>query len=169
VAASPTHALHQRYQQGWLFPYQVSACCDIAAPAELVWDILLDFSRYGDWNAFAPKVETDLQIGSPVVMQVHMPGRAARQQTEILNLLQPGKTICWGMIMGHPLILCANRWQLLHRLDKGGTRYETVDKLSGLLAPLVWLLYGKPMRLGFEVVANSLKQRAEALFDHQGI
>jgi len=73
----------------------------------------------------------------------------------------PGHTICWGMHLGHPGLLTANRWQELHDLGGGRTLYHTVDRFSGLLVPLMMALYGEPTRRGFESVAHELKRWVE--------
>lgn len=156
-----SHPVHLRFRQRQLFPHQVSAAINISAPIDRVWDVLVDFQHYPDWNPFTPKVETDLEIGAPVKLHVNMPGRSTSMRTEWINLVEPGRTLCWGMHMGYPLLLCANRWQILREIENGHTEYQTIDKFSGLLVPLVLALYGEPMRLGFQSVADNLKRRVE--------
>lgn len=161
LATGRLHPQHLRYRQRRIFPREVSASADILAPIEAVWKVLVDFERYAEWNIFTPKVETDLQIGSRVRMRVVMPGKFDAERIERINLVEAGETICWGMHMGHPAVLCANRWQMLCPLESGETRYVTVDKFSGLLAPFVLALYGGAMKTGFQSVADHLKQRVE--------
>ena len=156
------HPVHLRYRQRRLFACQVRASSQIAAPIETVWRALVDFEHYAEWNSFTPKIETDLAIGSPVTLHVNMPGKSRMVRTEWVNLLEPEKTICWGMHMGHPGLLCANRWQMLRQLDNGHTQYVTEDKMSGLLTPVVMALYGSPMQEGFQAVADGLKGWVEA-------
>jgi uncharacterized protein YndB with AHSA1/START domain len=43
-----------------------SLTVDIAAPAELVWSVLIDLERYPQWNPFTVKVESSLRLGEPV-------------------------------------------------------------------------------------------------------
>ncbi len=75
--------------------------------------------------------------------------------------MEPERTLCWGMQMGHRAFLCANRWQMLEPIA-GGTRYTTVDRFSGLLVPVVMALYGSPMQQGFQQMADALKARVES-------
>ena len=35
---------------------------EIEAPAALVWQVLVDFPRYGEWNTFCPRAEATLAI-----------------------------------------------------------------------------------------------------------
>lgn len=152
-------AFHQRFRPGWPFPREVSASAEIDAPIERVWATLVDFEGYPAWNPFTPEVRASLRVGAPVHMRVLMPGRAPRRMTEWINRIDPPHTLCWGVHLGARWLLCANRWQCLEPLGDRRTRYTTVDRLSGLLAPLVMLLYGEPMRRGFQAAADGLATR----------
>ncbi len=44
----------------------------IEAPAELVWQVIIDFEHYSVWNEFCPSIEAALEVGSPVKMQVNL-------------------------------------------------------------------------------------------------
>lgn len=155
------HPFHARYRQRALFAREVSASTEIAASRDDVWNALVDFERYPLWNPFTTQVTTTLEVGAPVTLHVDMPGRAKSVRTEWVNLVEPGRTICWGMHLGHPVLLCANRWQQLDDLEGGRTRYHTVDRFSGLLVPLVMALYGESTRRGFESAALGLKRWVE--------
>lgn len=157
-----SHPFHQRFRQRALFAREVTGSCEIEAPVEEVWQALIGFDSYSEWNIFTPHVQTDLRIGSPVELDVVMPGRSRSRRTEWVNLVEPGRTICWGMHLGHPGLLCANRWQILRDLGDGRTQYLTVDKFSGMLVPIVFALYGQPMHIGFQSVADGLKRWVEA-------
>ncbi|MFN2426214.1 MAG: SRPBCC domain-containing protein [Candidatus Binatia bacterium] len=154
--------LEQRYAQGSFGRFAPKATVDIAAPAGTVWRILTDFGNYHAWNRFTPSVECSGEPGARVVMQVCFPGARPMQQVEVLNVMEPPHRLAWGVIMGARAMLVANRYQVLEALDAGNTRYTTVDYVSGLLAPVVKLLYAEPMRAGFQLAANGLKSFAEA-------
>lgn len=152
--------LHERYRQGRVFPRVVAASVDIRAPADEVWAVLVDFARYREWNPFTPEVDAELTVGASVGLLVKMPGRHQLRRVEQINRVEPQRTLCWGMRMGHRAVLCANRWQVLEPIGED-TRYTTVDRFSGLLVPLVMALYGGPMRVGFQQMADALKARVE--------
>lgn len=156
------HPEHRRFRQRRLFARNVEAGVEIAAGREVVWAALVDFPSYPKWNPFTTSVVTDLAIGSPVALGVDMPGRSYSERVEWVNLVEPGHTICWGMMLGHPALLVANRWQMLEELGPHRTRYFTVDRFSGLLVPVMMALYAEPMRRGFESVGAGLKCWVEA-------
>ena len=116
---------------------------EIEAPAERVWDILVDFERYREWNPF-----TTL-------------GWLRRKQPERIETVEPPLLLAWGTTMGHPLLLSALREQRVEALSETRCRYSTTDATTGLLTPLVALLFGRLIRQGFNDLAAALKTRAE--------
>jgi len=155
--------LEQRYAQGRFGRFAPAATVEIAAPLETVWDVLLDFASYSAWNRFTPSVKCSGTIGAAVEMQVCFPGAKPMRQVEVLNVLEPPHRLAWGVLMGASLVLVANRYQMLEALGPRLTRYTTIDYVSGLLAPVVKMLYAEPMRAGFQLAADGLKARAESL------
>lgn len=144
-----------------MFRYLVASDpVEIDAPVQRVWDILVDFERYGEWNPFTTRVEAELTIGSPVLLHVAL-GPLERKQPERIEILEPPHLLAWGTTMGHPLLLSALREQRLEALSETRCRYLTTDATSGLLTPLVALLFGRLIRQGFNRMAAALKTRAE--------
>ena len=135
----------------------------IDAPAEHVWQVLTDTKKYGEWNPFTPRVNTDFRPGSDVGLRVILGPLKLRQQQRIQSL-EPPRLLAWGMTMGHRALLVARREQRLKVLGADRCRYVTTDTMSGLLAPLVALLFGSLIRNGFSAMAAALKERAESTF-----
>lgn len=149
--------------QGRIFPTEISAEIEIDAPAAMVWQVLTDFERYGEWNSFTPGVTSDFRLGSPVEMQVRLvPGKKLMRQVETMNVLEPGRRFAYGYDLGSRYILRANRYQIVDDLGAGRSRYYTTDKFSGVLVPLMNSLYARHIKRGFEDVATGLKTRVES-------
>lgn len=140
--------------------FVVRAESEIDAPRAEVWDVLSDFERYPEWNPFTPEVRTTLEPGTPVEMRVVL-WTGVRDQREVVRQVVPGERICWGMHMGAPWLVNAERCQWLEPLPGGRTRYVTEDRIAGVVAPLVLLLYGASMQRGFDGVARGLKATCE--------
>ena len=46
----------------------------VRAPAELVWELVSDFSTWADWNPIHPRAEGQLKIGTPLTVHQALPG-----------------------------------------------------------------------------------------------
>lgn len=135
----------------------------IDAPAGLVWEVLTDVERYGEWNPFTPQVRTDFRIGSPAHLLVKM-GPAKVRITETVSAFEEPRLIAWGKTFGARWLLAAVREQHLEPLSETTCRYHNTDRLTGLLAPLVLFCSGGYMRSGFTDVGEGLKRQSEALY-----
>jgi uncharacterized protein YndB with AHSA1/START domain len=50
---------------------------DIAAPAERVWEVLVDFAAFPVWNPFITKAEGRLEIGGRLTLRMQPVGGSA--------------------------------------------------------------------------------------------
>ena len=134
----------------------------IDAPAETVWDILTDAARYGDWNPFTTRIETDFQAGSRVRARVLL-GRLPVNVTEHTDIAEPPARLTWSSVYWSRALLTAAKTQVITALGPDRCAYHTTDTMAGLLAPIVRALFGRAIQSGFEETAKSLKGRAETL------
>ncbi|PLW66706.1 SRPBCC domain-containing protein [Pseudohalioglobus lutimaris] len=138
----------------------------IAAPAQLVWDVLVDFARYPQWNQFCPSIEATLEVGSPVVMKVDL-GQGLQDQVEYITLLEPPRKITWSMENNPGDPIHADRSQVVEPVDEDHCTYVTYDIFSGEAAQQMVEMLGAPVEQGFKLCAQNLKARAEALYAQQ--
>lgn len=143
-------------------PKSITAEIEINAPVERVWDILVDLDRYPEWNPFTVRVDSTLEVGSPVDLYVRMKPNKEILQQEIVTAVEPNKKLSWGLTMGAKFILFTDRYQVLEPLGPNRTRYFTSDDFSGLLTPIVMMLYRSHIKAGFDGIARALKARAES-------
>ena len=143
-----------------MFIYRYHTEIEIAAKVEQVWDVLNDNENYHEWNTFTPKVETNWQIGHPVLLTVKMRelGKAILQK-EFIRRYNPPYEITWGRRWS--VFLKAERIQTLTSKGQNVTEYFTEDIIQGPVSPLVHLLYGRSIQAGFERVAKGLKTYVE--------
>jgi hypothetical protein len=142
-------------------PKSITAEIEIDAPVERVWNILVDLDSYPQWNPFTVRVDSTLEVGSTVDLYVRMKPNKEIVQREIVTVVEPNKKLSWGLTMGAKFLLFTDRYQVLEALGPNKTRYFTSDDFSGVLTPLVMMLYGKHIKRGFDGIAAALKERAE--------
>jgi len=141
---------------------------DIHAPVELVWEILVDFARYPEWNPLNRffRLDTRAAAGHTVTFgprwgPYHSDtlGEAAFTQRETLTVWDENCCLAYGVVSPW---LNAERVQYLAPVASDRTRYYTYERTSGVLAPFVRRIYGHRIVAGFTANGLALKRRAEA-------
>ena len=138
----------------------VSTTIDIDASPRSVWDVLVDFPAYPEWNPFMDSVEGTAEVGRRLV--VHLAGRGGRGTTFRPTVLvaNPGQELRWigklgpgGLFDGvHSFVLTAN--------PDGTTRLTHAERFTGIL---VALFRGATANshAGFEAFNEALRRRVE--------
>jgi uncharacterized protein YndB with AHSA1/START domain len=140
-----------------------SVTVSINAPAELVWEVLVDFPAYGEWNDFCPSIEAELELGSPVKMQVDL-GMGLQEQVEYITCIEPPRRITWSMANKPGDPIHADRSQVVEPIDAQRCTYVTYDEFSGEAVDAMVQAMGKAVEEGFNRCARGVKRRAESLY-----
>ena len=135
----------------------------IRAPIDLAWGVLTQVERYDEWNPFTPQARTDFRIGSPANLRVRM-GPAHMKVTETVCAFEKPRLIAWNKTFGTRRLLFTVREQHLEPAGDHQCTYHNTDRLTGVLAPVVWVCFAAYMRRGFNDVGMALKRHAEALY-----
>jgi uncharacterized protein YndB with AHSA1/START domain len=136
----------------------------IEAPVELVWEILLNFDNYGQWNDFCPSAKNEsLVLGSAVDMMVDL-GAGLSRQVEYICRVEPNKCIAWGMENKPEDPIHAVRSQHLKRLDDNRCTYVSVDEFAGPQMTAMMEHFAPAVEAGFNRCAYDLKAHAEGVF-----
>ncbi|KAL1740709.1 hypothetical protein HDZ31DRAFT_46957 [Schizophyllum fasciatum] len=168
--------------------FAVSASCVINAPREKVWAILCDFPRYKEWNPFVRGQTVVDASGKPLedqtpvagrslyIYPVHIPPRLGEPDkttrvsaaSEIITVVdKENYRTAWKNValpeFLRPYLMNADRWQILTEVEGGKTKYETIEVFGGIAAYFIKWFVGKDLKAGFEAMAETLKERAEAL------
>jgi hypothetical protein len=130
----------------------------IAASRQAVWDVLVDFARYPEWNPFTVRVETSGRIGAAVKMDVMLGGKPMKMR-ERMRVYEPLRRVGWGLHIGSGWLLDCTRVQELEELSERETRYVCHESFRGLSVPLFFKRYERPMLDGFDAAAKALAQR----------
>ncbi|GBL58442.1 polyketide cyclase [Pseudomonas citronellolis] len=147
-----------------------SLTVDIAAPAELVWSVLVDLPRYPQWNPYTVKVESSLRLGEPVNLFLPDPSRPGEllHVVEQLASFEPPRLLAWEMHASAGNPDAARREQLIEKTGPQSCRYHTTDQFLGATADTVMANHGAWVKQGFDAVALALKAHAEALHGAEG-
>jgi uncharacterized protein YndB with AHSA1/START domain len=140
---------------------------EIAAPANVVWEVITDLASYGQWNPFVVACRSTLAVGNPIHMRVRIFSWFAQPQREIIQDHIPGQRLCYGLDGGRLGAVISRRCHELEPLDPGRTRYRSEFALSGWMAPLTRFLLGSRLRRGFHAMTGGIHTRAERLWSER--
>lgn len=143
--------------------FEITQVLDIEAPVRVVWEVVTDLPRYGEWNPFQVSARSTLAPGDPIDMRVQIFELFTQHQRETIFDCDPERTLAWGLSGG---ALGAVRSRRAHELEANGeasTRYRSHFELDGWLAPTTRRLLGSRLEAGFQAASLALKERAETL------
>jgi len=140
----------------------------IDAPIEAVWAVMIDFSRYGEWNPFvvgiSPRAPGPLRVGSELVLDVRWADGGAVRTVEIVTRLDAPTAGAAAMAYRYTgwlprlHLVEGSRVQTLEQAGEGRSVYRTVEAFGGLLARAVPLA---KVQDGFERHGRALKSWVE--------
>lgn len=137
----------------------INESIEIEASPEQVWQVLVDFERYSEWNPQIVRL-----IGTPVVGATLDEWVAVSEQkqvrfkTVILELLSARRLI-WRGVYGFQWLFCGLHQFILEPLG-GGRRTRLIQKetFSGVLLPLMNI---QESAVGYRRMNEALKRRVE--------
>ena len=135
----------------------------IAAPAEVVWRVLTDFERYGEWNPFVIEAHCALEVGSAMDMRVRVLPFIVQGQREWVTKVEPGRGFCYGLPPSAGGALRSDRCHVITPEGPDRCRYVSRFAIEGWLSGVVRLMFGSRLRRGFTGMSAGVKARAEAL------
>ena len=145
-----------------------SVTVEIAAPAAFVWDVLVDYSRYPQWNPYTVQVSTTLAIGDPIDLTLPNPdgSEGTFVNREYIRVVDAPHHLRYDTGDEIPGVFGArDQWISARGPDR--CAYHTIDTITGKYADLVMETTGAWVKEGFDAVAWALKSRAEQLWSHR--
>jgi hypothetical protein len=144
-----------------------SITVEIDAPARVVWDVLVDLPKYGEWNSFCVRAESTLKMGDPVNMWI-VPAWCTRDEqipiVEYLCAFEPEKLLSWQMPWSEAWPYAGRRDQVITTLGPETCSYYSTDAFLGDTGIHIMRFAGGWISAGFSATARDLKKRAEAIW-----
>ncbi|MCA9599492.1 MAG: SRPBCC domain-containing protein [Myxococcales bacterium] len=132
---------------------------EIAAPIDRVWDVLTDFSRYGDWNPFMNSVEGALEEGERLrVVLTTADGSEWTVRPRLLRVVQNAE-LRWQTRMFFRGLFDGEHYFTLAEKN-GGTLLVQAETFTGLLLGAMSRTVTERAR-GFVGMNQALKKRVE--------
>jgi hypothetical protein len=134
---------------------------EIQAPAECVWQVLTDFSRFPEWNPFIRRISGQPKEGTHLKVHIQPPGGKGRNFRPKVLKAEPKREFRWLGRLLIPRLFDGDHFFSIEQLGSSRVRFVQREIFSGLLVS--FLAHGLDMkiRLGFEQMNQALKLRAE--------
>lgn len=133
---------------------------EIKAPAEVVWDELVDFSAYPQWNPFIRRISGKAVVGKRLEVYLQPPEARGMVFRPTILRLQPNHELRWlgklwigGLFDGEHIFT-------IEQLSENHVRFIQREVFTGLLVPLLRGTLRKTLN-GFNEMNRALKERAE--------
>lgn len=133
----------------------------INAPVETVWNILIDFEKYPDWNPFVKSVTGDVKAGQSFKVVLQPEDSRPMTFKPVCLELTENRSFRW---LGHffiPGLFDGEHIFELTEQDDDTTHFIQREKFNGLLVPFLWKMLDTNTRTGFEKMNQKLKELAE--------
>jgi len=133
---------------------RIETAIDIAAPPRAVWDVLVDFAAYPDWNPFIRRLQGEARVGARLEVTVQPPGGKPMTFKPTVLAAEPARELRWlGRVLMPGLFDGEHGFRL--EATAGGCRLHHGETFGGILVPLFGKMLDDTER-GF-----ALKQRVE--------
>ena len=142
---------------------------EIAAPAAIVWRILVDLPHYNEWNPSCIRADSTLEMGAPVNMTLRsyaQPG-VLFNVVEYICAFEPERLLSWSSPYDEAWPYPARRDQVIEQTGPESCRYHSTDAFYGEHGIHVFRFAGPWVKRSFDEAAQALKLRAEAM--HAGL
>jgi hypothetical protein len=133
----------------------------ISAPASLVWDTLVGFDSYAEWNPFMVKAAGRAEPGERLAITLRQSDTRTMSFKPKVLIAEPGRHLRWLGRLLVPGIFDGMHEFLLTETGEG-TTLDHKETFSGVLATLMGSKLDSTA-LGFEQFNQALKSRAETL------
>jgi hypothetical protein len=135
---------------------------EIRGTAPRIWQVLIDFPRYSEWNPFILRLEGTPRTGERLKARVQTPNLPRITIRPLVLRVDPERELRW---LGYWLVPRIFDGEHVFRIEpRGDSRSAFIqsETYTGLLVPWIWKGMAGNIRAGFEKMSRALKQRVEA-------
>ncbi len=133
---------------------------EILATAKVVWDVLINFRAYCQWNPFIVEADGQLREGATVSVTINFPGNRERKLRRCILKLLPMSELRWTSTSIHRALVHSEQFFQLRPVTDDRVRLAVGENFSGIMAPR------NPVELsqisqGLTLMNQAIKRRSE--------
>ncbi|CAB4243183.1 Polyketide cyclase [Methylacidimicrobium sp. AP8] len=135
---------------------------EIAASPAALWNALVDFSCYPQWNPFLRSVRGEARPGERLALRVCAPDSPSVAMNAEVRTVEPNRELSWTCYWLSPRLLAGDHRFVLEIQGPRKVLLHHGETFQGLLVPCLWPLMEPRCRRGLEAMNAALKKRAES-------
>jgi hypothetical protein len=132
----------------------------IAAPSETIWDVLVDFGSYAEWNPVEIEARGEAVVGGVLEHTAQLPGRKPMTFKAKIIEATPARALAWKGKIVIPGLFDVTHHFAIESLDDGRSRPRQFEHFSGVLVPFMRGIL-RDTQTAFGLANQAIKERAE--------
>lgn len=143
------------------FAKEVHTETTIFAPAQKIWQTLMQFSEYNAWNPLVKSISGEPQVGNTLRLEIHLPDNKPMRFTPKVKSCETNKKFSWLGNLGISGLFDGEHIFEIHENADGSCKFVHREKFKGILLPLFSDVLNNKTPKGFELMNEALKARVE--------
>jgi len=139
--------------------FKMTTSIQIAAAPEAIWQVLIDFKSYPEWNPFITSLEGKPELGAQLKAQIAPPESKGMTFTPIVLKAQPNQEFVWLGKLFIKGLMDGEHSFFINDNGDGTCTFEQSEKFSGVLVGLFKKKLFHSTQKGFELMNEALKER----------
>ncbi|RAY14682.1 SRPBCC domain-containing protein [Actinomadura craniellae] len=141
-------------------PRTVRAEIEIDASPDRVWEVLVDFAAYPEWNPFIVSAAGEARTGARLTNRMANGDRVMTFTPKVL-VAEPGRELRWLGRLGVPGLTDGEHYFRIEPAGDGRSRLVQGERFTGVLVPFL----GRALDVadGFAAMNAALKARVEKM------
>ncbi len=140
---------------------QLTTNITIEGSPEAVWNTLMDFDAYPEWNPFVREITGDPITGEQLAVRIQNPGSRAMSFSPTVTKVEAARRFAWLGKLGFKGLFDGHHQFDIEPIDADTVRFTQSEDFSGALAPILWPMVAKKTEAGFNSMNAALKACVE--------
>ncbi|HOI75459.1 MAG TPA: SRPBCC domain-containing protein [Syntrophales bacterium] len=152
-----------------MFSHQLQSETNINTSPDRVWEVLMDFAAYPEWNPFIRSIRGVPRKGESLEVFIQTGGAGGMTFRPHVLVAEPGRELRWRGRLLLPGLFDGTHSFEIRPVADGKVVFRQSESFSGLLVPFLTSRLDRDTRKGFEEMNRALKARAEAADAPDGV
>jgi hypothetical protein len=138
----------------------------VQAPAEIVWEVISDFSTWKDWNPVHPRMEGEMRIGTTLTVDLaHGEGQVTTIQPIVQDWV-PFEQLHWRTKRLRGFVT-AIRYLEIENMGPASSTFSNGELFMGMLVRWVSRDERRRLRAAYTRMGEAVRDRAEAIWSER--